>query len=45
MDTATKQFQENLGEKWLILTRIECFRTVTPIWIDQWLRNGAQSLK
>ena len=28
-----------------ILTQIGCFRTVTPVWIHQWLRNVAQSLK
>ena len=28
-----------------ILTQIRRFRTVTPVWIHQWLRNGAQSLK
>ena len=28
-----------------ILTQIGCFRTVTHIWIHQWLRNDAQSLK
>ena len=28
-----------------ILTRIERFRTVTPVWIHQWLWNDAQSLK
>ena len=27
------------------LTQIGSFRTVTPIWIHQWLRNAAQSLK
>ena len=27
------------------LTQIVCFRTVTPVWINQWLRNDAQSLK
>ena len=27
-----------------ILTRIECFRTVTPVWIHQWIWNDAQSL-
>ena len=28
-----------------MLTRIECFRLVTPVWIHQWLWNDAQSLK
>ena len=27
------------------LTQIGRFRTVTPVWIHQWLRNGEQSLK
>ena len=27
------------------LTQIGRFRTVTPVWIHQWLRNAAQSLK
>ena len=27
------------------LTQIGRFRTVTPVWIHQWLRNGAQSLE
>ena len=27
------------------LTQIGRFRTVTPVWIHQWLRNEAQSLK
>ena len=29
----------------LILTRIWHFWTVTPVWIDWWLWNGAESLK
>ena len=28
-----------------ILTQIRRFRTVTPVWIHQWLGNDAQSLK
>ena len=32
------------SKKLLILTRIERFRTVTPIWIHPWPRNDAQSL-
>ena len=28
-----------------ILTQIRHFRTVTPVWIHQWLRNEAKSLK
>ena len=31
--------------KSLILTQIGPFRTETPVWIYQWLRNDAQSLK
>ena len=31
-------------KKLLILTQIEHFRTVTPVWIHQWLWNDAQSL-
>ena len=31
--------------KSLILTQIGRFRTVTPVWIHQWLQNCAQSLK
>ena len=26
-------------------TQLSRFRTVTPVWIRQWLRNDAQSLK
>ena len=28
-----------------ILTKIKRFRTVTPVWIHQWLRNDAKSFK
>ena len=28
-----------------ILPQFWCFRTITPVWIDLWLRNDAQSLK
>ena len=28
-----------------ILPQFGCFRTVTPVWIHQWLWNNAQSLK
>ena len=34
-----------LHKKSMILTTIDCFRTVTPVWIHRWLRNDAQSLK
>ena len=30
--------------KMQIFTQIECFRTVTPVWIHRWQRNDAQSL-
>ena len=33
------------AKKSLILTQIARFRTVTPVWIHQWLQNDAQSLK
>ena len=32
-------------KKLSVLTQIRRFRTVTPVWIHQWLRNDAQSLK
>ena len=32
-------------KKSLNLTQIGRFRTVSPVWIHQWLRNDAQSLK
>ena len=32
-------------KKWPNLTQIGRFRTVTPVWIHQWLRNAAQRLK
>ena len=38
----------NFKVTWLkksILTEIRRFRTVTPVWINQWLWNDAQSLK
>ena len=37
-------FKSTKDNKTLILTRIESFRTVTPIWIHRWLWNDAQSL-
>ena len=40
------KFQGRTGQTKLpILTRIECFRTVTPVWIYWWLWTDAQSLK
>ena len=38
-------FKVTRDKKSPILTRIACFRTVTPIWIRWWLWNDAQSLK
>ena len=39
------KFQGHTRQKKLpILTIIECFRTVTPVWIHQWIWNDAQSL-
>ena len=39
------KFQGQTGQKLLILAQIGRFRTVTPVWIHQWLSNDAQSLK
>ena len=38
------KFEGHTGNKSSILTRIEGFRTVTLVWIHQWLWNDAQSL-
>ena len=38
-------FKVTLLKTLSILTQIGCFQTVTPVWIHQWLRNDAQSLK
>ena len=38
------KFQGHKGQKTSILTQIERFRTVTPVWIHWWLWNDAQSL-
>ena len=39
----------NFKVTWLVkssnLTQIGCFRTLSQVWIHQWLRNDAQSLK
>ena len=37
-------FEVTKAEKSIILTQIECFRTVTPVWFYPWLWNGAESL-
>ena len=39
------KFQAHTAKKLSILTQFGCFRTVTPVWIHQWLWNDAQSLK
>ena len=39
------KFQGHTAKKSSILTQIGRFRTVTPVWIHQWLWNDAQSLK
>ena len=40
------KFQGHTGKQQLPnLTRIQCFWTVTPVWIHRLLRNDAQSLK
>ena len=39
------KFQGHKGQISLILSWIECFRTVTPVWIHLWLWNDLQSLK
>ena len=39
------KFQGHTAQKSSISTQIGCFRTVTPVWIHQWVRNDAQSLK
>ena len=37
-------FQGHTSEQLSILTQIGRFRTVTPVWINKWLRNDVQSL-
>ena len=37
------QFQGHTAKKTSILTQIRRFRTLTPIWIHQWLRNDAKT--
>ena len=39
------KFQDQTAKKSSILTQIGRFRAVTPVWINQWLWNDAQSLK
>ena len=39
------KFQGHTALKTSNFTQIGRFRTVTPVWIHQWLRNDAQSLK
>ena len=39
------KFQGHTALKSLNLTQIERFRTVTPVWIHEWLWNAAQTLK
>ena len=39
------KFQVHTAKKSSISTQIGHFRTVTPVWIHQWLRNDAQRLK
>ena len=38
------KFQGRTGQKTPTLIRTESFRTVTPVWIHQWMWNDAQSL-
>ena len=40
----SSNFQVRRDKKSPILTRIERFRTVTPVWIHRWLWNDTQSL-
>ena len=37
------KFQGCKGQVSLILSQIECIRTVTPVWIHKWLWNDLQS--
>ena len=39
------KFEGHTAQKTLILTQIGRFRTISPIWIHQWVRNDAQGLK
>ena len=40
-----RQISRSHRTKMPILTQFDRFRTVTPVWIHQWLWNDAQSLK
>ena len=42
---SSMKFQGHKGQISLILSGIECFRTVTPVWIHWWLWNDLESLK
>ena len=39
------KFQGHTAQKSSVLTQSGCFRTLTPVWIQWWLWNDAQSLK
>ena len=36
------KFQCHMAKKSSILTQIRCFRTLTPVWIYQWLKNSSR---
>ena len=38
------KFQGHAGQRKTIFTRIECFWTVTTVWLHRWIWNNAQSL-
>ena len=42
---SSAKFQGHTAKISSILTQIGCFQTVTPVWINPWLWNDAQSLK
>ena len=42
---SSAKLQGRTALKIVDLTQIGRFRTVTPIWIHQWVQNDAQSLK
>ena len=39
------KFQGHTAQKIVKFDQIGGFRTVTPVWIHQWLQNDAQSFK